>query len=551
MAQASSAQESNDISDHMDTVECVCDLTLNSCDSFCCCDSDCTSSIIQKWTDQDHCAMEKFTSFGLLYCKKDGNFFVENSEKDTIDPLFKLLCVQYDNAPDWGRYHKLIVSESDFSTEVITSIIDSSSQYPKNIVVIENSNKNTEYLPGVAIGASYSGSNINAYAYNKYWVIPGPGPNGECTYGSPVFWLSSPKYTSCSVIISDLSTDCTRYMSVKNFVGNVDLVISPSDTSTIITIDLNSALTIKSDGTSSSATSPATSYSSTKCTNALIQADFIVYTDADMKIISKVTADIIVKDIASDTQTVTQKFSVKFFTETDAVSLSGSPGYIKGKPLITATGDESITIQSSFKLYGRSSTGSCSESKLEYSPIVNYGEDTIFSCYYSYTLDQLKTACETSFQDKLIFSQDITYIAKYGDVTNGDTSDDWVSIISSNPGIGVWTDLTKSCELYGILVYDIYYTQVGPYENPQDKIIYVKKYYEKTNWVYKEQVTSTSQKFVLNLVINYIPYQKEDDPYYISESSSDLVVDDVVYVVRVSGGGYLWIVTVFILILII
>jgi hypothetical protein len=496
--------------------------------------------------------MEKFTSFGLLYCKKDGKFFVENSEKDTIDPLFKLLCVQYDNSPDWGRYHKLIVSESDYSSDTIDGIIDSSAQYPINIVVIKkDSITDTEYLPGAIIGASYTGTNINTNAYNSYWVLPGPGPNGECTYGSPVSWLSSPKYTSCTVIISDLSTDCTRYMSVKNFVGNVELFISPSDSTSTYTITLNSALTIKSDGTSASVTSPTTSYSSTKCTNALIQADFIVYTDADMKIISKVTADIIVKDIVSSSQTVSQKFSVKFFTEDSAVSLSGSPGYIKGKPLITATGNDAITIQSYFKLYGRSSSGSCSETKLEYSPIVNYGEDTIFSCYYSYTLDQLKSACDSSLQEKLIFNQDITYIAKYGDVTNGDTSDDWVSIISSNPGVGVWTDVTKSCELYGILVYDIYYTQVGPYENPQDKIIYVKKYYEKTNWVYKEQVTSTSQKFVLSLVINYIPYQKEDDPYYIWESSSDLVVDDVVYVVRVSGGGYLWIVTVFILILII
>ena len=40
------ALESNGITENTDTVACVCDLTQYSCDNFCCCDSDCSSSLV-------------------------------------------------------------------------------------------------------------------------------------------------------------------------------------------------------------------------------------------------------------------------------------------------------------------------------------------------------------------------------------------------------------------------------------------------------------------------------------------------------------------------
>lgn len=37
------ASESNDISTNDDPGVCICDLTVTSCDTYCCCDPDCSS----------------------------------------------------------------------------------------------------------------------------------------------------------------------------------------------------------------------------------------------------------------------------------------------------------------------------------------------------------------------------------------------------------------------------------------------------------------------------------------------------------------------------
>ena len=45
LAVSVSGIESNNIGEHTDTAKCICDLTEYSCDSFCCCDTDCIASI--------------------------------------------------------------------------------------------------------------------------------------------------------------------------------------------------------------------------------------------------------------------------------------------------------------------------------------------------------------------------------------------------------------------------------------------------------------------------------------------------------------------------
>ena len=93
-----------------------------------------------------------FTSYNLAFCQREGNAFVEGSSNTMIDPLFKLLCVQYNNAPDWGRYNTLIL-DGGFSTDVITSIITNTIQYPTKMISTQYTPKNTTLQAGVIMRA--------------------------------------------------------------------------------------------------------------------------------------------------------------------------------------------------------------------------------------------------------------------------------------------------------------------------------------------------------------------------------------------------------------
>jgi hypothetical protein len=67
------ATESNDIDDNEDPGDCVCDLTENSCDVYCCCDSDC-GSLVDEWDKDDPqdnlCLLNRFTDWPSRKCRR-------------------------------------------------------------------------------------------------------------------------------------------------------------------------------------------------------------------------------------------------------------------------------------------------------------------------------------------------------------------------------------------------------------------------------------------------------------------------------------------------
>ena len=212
LAALCSALESNDISEHMDTIECICDLTQYSCDPYCCCDDDCKASVIQSWKDSSSCASKKFTSYNLAFCQKKGDFFKENSEKDTLDPLFKLLCVQYNNAPDWGRYNELIDDENEYSLDTIQRLKEDVNKYPDTLSYKYATSSSSALYPGASLRGKISSWGL----FDGTWMLPTPGVNGECQFITPVKWLYSVNTEKCTVIGS-LSTVCTNKMSTKLF----------------------------------------------------------------------------------------------------------------------------------------------------------------------------------------------------------------------------------------------------------------------------------------------------------------------------------------------
>lgn len=92
---------------------CSCDLTTDSCDAFCCCDSSCPEEITSEWTRNNRCAnidyAKNFSGGVFTPCmsrEEKFNFNKQNGLNNYNDPLASLLCVQIDTSPDMGTYYK-------------------------------------------------------------------------------------------------------------------------------------------------------------------------------------------------------------------------------------------------------------------------------------------------------------------------------------------------------------------------------------------------------------------------------------------------------------
>ena len=90
---------------------CKCDMTTDSCDPFCCCDSSCPEAITNEWKANNRCADINYqTNSGKVFSpcmsrEDQFNFNKENGLNKYVDPLAKLLCVTIDNSPLMGTYY--------------------------------------------------------------------------------------------------------------------------------------------------------------------------------------------------------------------------------------------------------------------------------------------------------------------------------------------------------------------------------------------------------------------------------------------------------------
>ena len=529
LAAIGSATESNDISDHMDTKKCICDLTSYSCDSYCCCDSDCEASVVQVWQDGEVCEAEKFTGYSRLFCSKQGKFFKESAEKDTIDPLFKLLCVQYNNAPDWGIYHELIDDSNSYSSDVVDKLIQENKYYPDTLFY-EHPDRTTSYLkPGSKLRAQYSGS-VSWQAFDSYWVLPGPSPSGQCSHSSTISWLNSQPSTSCQVP-SPLESSCSAYLDTSSFYGYSVSSINSISSNNLTKITLNNIYK-RGQNTDSVVTSAKTTFSNSKCMNAVVQADYRIISGDSQTVISKIEVDLYVQDV---TASPVLQVSVKFFTSDAAKELSGNPGYVKGKPLITAYDNGSeLKLNEKVQVFGADSYGICSNDNYFASPVPRYGQDTIITCGKNLTSTDFEKFCSKEQVSGMgIFKQDSwTHVAKFGNIQTTN-SDDWVKISSSDMPDPSYS--SGECTLPTVLVYDIIYTQIGPYSNPQDKIIKVQKHFKTSTW----KIPTLSQVFLFGVSLNFIPYNSDFDPYTPDASASTLIPDEVIYSVQSLGSSLL------------
>ena len=222
--------------------------------------------------------------------------------------------------------------------------------------------------------------------------------------------------------------DCegdTSLISIDYFIGN--LSISPdananSITSNPVSITLEKII-FRTDASDTIISSASTSCTGCICNNAIVEVDYTVYTNSTENGIKQINANIVVEN--TNSCSISQIFTVRFFTNTSAFATSGNPGYIIGLPVLSGTNSSSgFSIDNQFILYGASTTGACTSDPNPYSPIVLYKQDVIFSCYNSLSLSDLTAMCTQDITTSFLFSSNtLTHIAKFGNIHTKNADD--------------------------------------------------------------------------------------------------------------------------------
>jgi hypothetical protein len=108
---------------------CTCDLTGSSCDAYCCCDTECSTRLVNEWNSLSKCKninYEALRGAPLNKCVKDQQIYEYNRKRglnNYMDPFTKLFCVYLDNSPKMDYFYN---QKSDISADEMNRITSNS-----------------------------------------------------------------------------------------------------------------------------------------------------------------------------------------------------------------------------------------------------------------------------------------------------------------------------------------------------------------------------------------------------------------------------------------
>ncbi|CAG9318470.1 unnamed protein product [Blepharisma stoltei] len=547
------------------TGSCICDLTAESCDAFCCCDPDCSSSVISLWQSSSNnlCAPEKFTNYPTR-CKNNQKHSIDNGRRAmqvATDSINNLLCIYYDNSPDqFNTYDS--VDESSIDSSTISDRLEKSTEYSDLIYFNQPNATGNAFSPGDSMAALVN-------SYSGVWSLPSADSFGECNNMNSASWLYSQTFDSCTrtIMASSLESLCNTELNYVTYVSGLSISKQPyPSNSDHISITIGNITFRNLDDESIrkyDQTTATTTFANCLCSNALLEANYIVYTNTAQDTPSEIWVNIVIGNVGFSATTcpseqivIKQKFSIKFYTGTADLQIrSGNIGYISGKPLIIGykneTNNTMNVYEGGFPLSGASTIGECVDTDLltSDSPIINFGHEMIYNCYLEMSYEDLKTYC-TSTTDNTelpIFSthSEITHIGKFGSIDYSNP-DDWVEVsTSSSSSTPTFSETTGTCTIPNLLHYEIIVAKVGIVSNPQPKVIYAQRSYQaNTQWVFRMKDKTQTQKFYNTVVISYVEYDDETQNYHApAPNPIPAMPDDIMYPFKISHSFILEILT--------
>lgn len=207
-------------------------------------------------------------------------------------------------------------------------------------------------------------------------------------------------------------------------------------------------------------------------------------------------------------------------------SRSGAPGYRTGLPvlagnvtLVNVTGDATTTeltpaiVQSVAGLTAMTKTalGACLPSSNvpstnEYTHVIEFGLDTIFSCTLSLSLADLTSICSSVASTSTYLQPQSTYVGTWGN-SSYMTIADWTAIdLASFPtSAPIFSPSARTCsDIVDTLEFTFATADFGSRSNPQRAIVAASTAYYRSTWTYTQPVTTTLQPFTLKVSVRFL-----------------------------------------------
>lgn len=458
VAIGTSIQSTTPITNFMrDIGQCTCDLTVNVCDSNCCCDADCSSADLLWFSGCSNVA----TSSPLPYCSQylttlEWSGLVQGK---SYSALGGGLCVVSSNSPIKGTY---FAPSAQFT-------IDSTFSAQFNVAQYTNSKSSYNLLAQVS-NAYSSGSGISIYyqtlsAYGNFSLPLSNG--GICSdYDYPRFMQST--RNTCSRYITSYALSCAAgsvfdiayYTSSYTFLldpSGGGIVLDPSLVTVILQcLDLATGLPYNCPLAGSS----PIQLSNGRCSQMVSKIDYTFTYNSQSPFLLLAGVKIVVlftTQVLTPASLMPQTFSTNYVASTtlSTYTRSGNPGYLLGYPVLAglltsgSSGAKSVnyipdplfglTLPTDVPL--ASGQVGCTPGTSDYGSrtTVSFGENTSSGCtlYLKYSDLGNATACQnlrsTIYNLQTLTAANINAVGIFGNASVSNGISDWVSIIGSAP----------------------------------------------------------------------------------------------------------------------
>uniref|UniRef100_F6PTF9 Tectonic domain-containing protein n=1 Tax=Ciona intestinalis TaxID=7719 RepID=F6PTF9_CIOIN len=465
---------------------CTCDLTGGVCEVNCCCDVDCTSADIATFS---RCIDTSYV-LNNQKCVVDQVVFVNSISSTVQTHQNGLFCIETDNFAERNNYINPLCATSNTCFNFYTPTFT----YETSATATTLSTT-AYYTSGDTIDTIYTGNVTGLFK------IPVPSVSNLCQESSPVEYLINQR-GSCVQSIIDLSIECTTNPSLSASSYFAGFKIAPTRSAFLLAINSSifddpSLLDINETciGVTSNCSSlPSYDTGLLQCLNAVTSAQYS-FTVNGTGGITAVDVTITLANLASTSLPLAQDFGVSFASLTTSSTVttarSGNPGYIVGKPVISALYEavnQTVSMSSDpnvgFTLVQPDSTGLCSN--VARTPIL-FGQDLSTGCRITYTsstpCDDIQQLALRVLNRATFTTNSNLYVAAFGNsdiqsLIQDITTQDWVLVQETAPGALTGT-VANGCN--GILLgahYQILYANAGSISNPQAKIIGVRYSYD-------------------------------------------------------------------------
>ena len=452
----------NENNENKETNECLCDIDLNSCDNFCCCDNDCHEDAIKDWRDHHQCIDEK-DSIGIFsdrcidhnlimsYARKNRRrgLNIESQTEDVPDKKATIenFCYSIDNSKKMTKGNKFDYNENDINFTKINEYISNLTEDNSNNNNQNNLIRNLEYIN--------ERNNYINISQSYLTLLSG----STCQPSKKAEMLVSESY-SCL-----MNKDNKNKQLIKESINNNNCLIN--NTYSIVNGLLNTM----------------TPKTNTKCDKNIVEVEYIIEMKEKEYSINNCFINIVCLEDSQDEYIF--KNSIKFIKENEKLlpyRYSGNGGYLNNYPLKIC---DDISCFNEYFIVGKKSNGDCRHNDnlkdyLYFSDVpIYFNQDYSYSC----KLNGLEIK-ETTLYKKI---HNIIKIGKYGSSSNKNagSSEDWIS-------------LNKSAYIdEDIIIMNIY---IGTYQTGY----YSHKYIHEAELVYEN---NSEQNSVQNLEKDYLSFK--------------------------------------------